>query len=82
MVTRNTIASRLDRFEALVGLEYSHKACDIWLEKFKDWEEEIFITACEKVENTIKWHILPTPADVFEALSYDPTEPRFRRNES
>lgn len=68
MVTRERIAERLKRFEILAGIEYSSKAAGIWYERFKGYDDKKFISICEKIENDIKWHILPTLAD-FYAIS-------------
>lgn len=67
MVTQQTIAGRLERFEAVAGLKYDSLAIDIWYEKYKGLEEKDFITSCNNVENKIKWHILPTLNDFIKA---------------
>jgi hypothetical protein len=66
MVTRKQLSERLEDFEALSGIEYSRKACEIWYKHFKDWEEGRFNRYCDKVEKEIKWHILPTPGDIIK----------------
>ena len=71
-IIKANFVDRLTRFEALAGLEYSFKACDVWWEKFKDWDVEEFCKICEKVENKIKWHILPTPVNLFEEKENSP----------
>ena len=66
MVSREQIAKRLKRFEVLCGIAYKKEVADIWLEHFKDMNDEYFGRVCFKVEKDTKWHIQPTLFDVMK----------------
>lgn len=66
MVTEETIAKRLKRFEALADLKYSEEVLDIWADHFKGTLKDHFNATCNLIEKRVKFHILPTLNDFYK----------------